>query len=201
MARFEQVPVTLRAKIHELYHSGNYCFATREMGRTPSLYFSVGGVEEMQDARLDGRLRTQHRAGPLIEISTRRKQHWFFNTMTEVWRAFDRLRQRGTLDGFNHDAHNYSTLPEQGDYHFELEYNPRSGQIISLHPSGGRVDLTPIHHTRQVTEVLEHMLHYRCRIELNGTPAFYTNGPTFVPTLMPGEVPGYLAAVRAHQRR
>ena len=192
-------PVAEGAK--DLFKAENFCFFTVTPGRSPTFYFAVGGLNNLNTAQYCGRIRTNHPSGPLIDISTHSKGHVFLSVKDDhraVRKAMKAMGQpsvpksgrRLTMDLIEQK---YSTVPIIGHYHYEYTKGLTTidhdliGTVNRTHPSGGTVALLPRPTQEQIDSMLETMLASQCTVKLNGSVWKRILGPAARP------VPGLVA--------
>ncbi len=176
MPTYQQLSQALQVQITSIFTPSNFCFLTSETGRSPTFYFAKGGVANLTTALRCGRLRTMHPNGPLIDITTSRKGHLFFNnradreTVRLAMKALSHHQRknghgRGIMNGFEAT---YRTTPQNADFHYE--YTVPAGQpnrISRLHASGGRVRINVRPNQAQIVRLLDRLLGDNCEIKIN----------------------------------
>lgn len=185
------LPANLRVAVMSLFSQPNLCFATHSAGRTPTFYFADQG--NLQNGAPCGRLRTMHPHGPLIDITTTTKRHFFFaNAAGQRFakNAFAIARSQGAgIPALN----NASNVPAQGNFHFEVTMRA-NGSFHRRHASGGQVQLAPLPTTAQIRRILDRMCASGCAVKLDGHLQFRLVG-----VAPPGGPPvgGYAAYIAA----
>ncbi|PTX56096.1 hypothetical protein C8N43_0747 [Litoreibacter ponti] len=177
MACLDDLPEKTRTSLLTLFRARNFCFATHEQGRTPTFYFATGGPTRLQYGFPNGRLRTMHGRGPLIEICATMKHHWFFSSKkkrddarlaakackdrAELARLMDKMRK----------------VPKKGYHHYEFLKGASWTSPVGVgHRSGGKVDLTRITSDAKIEAILNDMLEYDCWIQVGKTKLQLTEG-------------------------
>jgi hypothetical protein len=115
--------------VEELFTKANYLFSTKEKGRKETMYFKD------RYTGTTGRIRQQHRSGPLARIDKQAKVHRFIK-IKQHFRELEDWEEKnpGMLPKFYPDEKD----PEEGHRH--VEFVLKSGKKISgWHASGGRV--------------------------------------------------------------
>lgn len=178
MATYQTLPGNLQVQITTIFTPANFCFLTSDSARTPTFYFARGGVAQLSTATLCGRLRTMHNHGPLIDITTTRKRHFFFE------RLHDRDTVRGIMQRMtnqqltNGDARFfmdligriYGTVPKNWNFHYEYTVPAAQPDRVSRrHPSGGRVHLSPRPTQNQIVRLIDRLLADNCAITVDRT--------------------------------
>jgi len=118
-----------REKIDKLFTPRNYCFSTKACNREETLYFKNCA------ANLTGRLRQQHRHGPLAKINKNAKTHLFLSK-----KRFEGLKKW-------HDKHKRlcpdfkraEKQPKNGKQH--IEFGCHGKEVAGWHESGGTVTM------------------------------------------------------------
>jgi hypothetical protein len=110
-------PTTIR----ELFKSSNYLFSTQAEGRRETLYFT-------DRTKRTGRLRQQHREGPLVEVDKKPKTHRFLSKI-----RFEFVKEW-------HDTHKdylprfypYENRQKNGKHHIEFApWHESDGTVIA----------------------------------------------------------------------
>lgn len=167
--------------IKNLFRAANYCFATKEPGRSPTFYFAHGGLKNLNNATLSGRLRTMHPNGPMIDVATVRKQHMFFDardTQTDAHAALKTPREITTpadLDYFVGQTH---VTPAANRHHLEFSTRPSRQRPFSRpHRSGGVIVMQPPVPSGGVAmKIVRRILAGRCVVRRDGQDVFRGTG-------------------------
>lgn len=116
-------------EIKELFTPKNYLFSTKAPTREETLYFEDRGKNQT------GRLRQQHRKGPLAKIDKKRKAHLFLSK-----KRFEDLKEwHNELKHGLPRINSYEKKPKAGKHHIEFARTKK--EISNWHPSGGTVTL------------------------------------------------------------
>ena len=175
MAQLTDYAPALRFQIAQLFQSANYCFATTTIHkpalqrRSPTFYFAMGGLPQLNNANLCGRLRTEHGHGALIDITTTSKTHTFYNTVIGRDAFHGLLPGTPNAAALAHLVAAQRTVPQANDFHHEFTNAPAHGQPYSRrHRSGGRIALAPqLQSSAQAISIVERILAEGGQIRLN----------------------------------
>lgn len=140
-----------------------------------------------------GRLRTMHRSGPLIDITTSRKGHLFFNNLANrdtVRHAMSGLSRQELTNGQGRFLMNLieagcRIAPQNGDFHYE--YTVPAGQPNSItrrHASGGQVNVNIRPTQDQMVKLIDRLLGDDCAIEINRAAQYALGGPVVRPAVV-----------------
>jgi hypothetical protein len=174
MPTYTDIPVPGRI----LFRAENFCFYTTTPARSPTLYFALGGLAQLNTAASCGRLRTRHGSGPLIDIKTHAKGHAFFqnqNDFRTVGGVIRGLYRRGMAEyarvvaDLAQRAH--TDVPFNQAFHFEFTKDSATTMLFP-HASGGTVELAPRPTTDQILKMLHAMLAENATIK-NGNTVVY----------------------------
>ena len=125
--RKNQKTLKYHETIETLFTANNYLFSTRACGREETLYF------ENRIAKQTGRLRQQHRKGPLAKIDRRSKTHRFLSQRRFRFLKKWNKRHKGCLARFRISEERLKA----GKRHLEFAHN--GTQVSGWHLSEGRV--------------------------------------------------------------
>lgn len=171
MAEIDHPNGDVRAQMAEVFKGANYCFATKETGRSPSFYFARGGLTALNTASLCGRIRTDHPSGPLIDITTYPKSHIFTDRRRTQSGIHEEIRHLRTADDIAQLGARHRTVPREGDYHNEVTMTPppKSRREFSRnHASGGVICMQPrITSDDQAIKLLNRVLGYAYVVKIN----------------------------------
>lgn len=143
----------IRALVEEVFKAENVAFATSVPGEPrPTLYFSQGGVNNLDNSEHSGRIRGRPGEGrpPLVEVSLMPKAQFFTSSESRFSEAKNQLSTIPETPGqdfdnaMNNFRENFRTQPQQGDHHFEVSYRTTpDGQplMASVHASIGTVHM------------------------------------------------------------
>jgi len=131
--------------IETLFTSSNYLFSTRAKDRKETLYF------EDRDTKQTGRLRQQHRKGPLARIDKKPKTHRFISK-----KRYKCLKQWGEKHSkqppkFFSDE----KRPAVGKHHIEFAYGRK---VSGWHRSEGTVEMNRQDLDRRIASALENIV-------------------------------------------
>jgi hypothetical protein len=136
------------ATVETLFTSSNYLFSTRAKDRKETLYF------EDRDTKQTGRLRQQHRKGPLARIDKKPKTHRFVSKM-----RYKCLKQWHEKDSKQPPKFfNYEKRPTVGKHHIEFAYGR---EVSGWHRSEGTVEMNRQALDRRIASALENIVGIR----------------------------------------
>jgi hypothetical protein len=137
--------------IETLFTSRNYLFSTKAKDRTESLYFKDRTTKET------GRLRQQHRTGPLATIDKKPKRHRFVSKTRHKFLKEWRKKRPSQLPRF----YSYEQGAKVGKHHIEFAFERE--KVSGWHPSGGTVDTNREYLDRRIASALEDILGIRSK--------------------------------------
>jgi hypothetical protein len=121
-----------RDKIKKLFTQDNYLFSTKAKCREETLYFGV------KDPPTTGRLRQQHRKGPLAKIDEKAREHRFVSRERFCELPEEKPKRLAKF-------HPYERRVEVDKHHIEFACKGRSVEgaiVLDWHQSGGTVNQT-----------------------------------------------------------
>jgi hypothetical protein len=131
--------------IETLFTSSNYLFSTRAKDRKETLYF------EDRNTKQTGRLRQQHRKGPLARIDKKPKTHRFVSK-----KRYKCLKQWHEKDSKQPPKFfNYEKRPTVGKHHIEFAYGRK---VSGWHRSEGTVEMNTQDLDRRIESTLENIV-------------------------------------------
>jgi len=140
--------------IDMLFTPCNFLFSTKENGRLETLYFKNCAKNQT------GRLRQEHKEGPLARIDKKAKTHLFLSS-----KRFRRLREW-------HHRHKHKApqviedaerQPKNEARHIEFAYDEHGKEISGWHKSGGRVKTSKRNLDQRIALALENIVGIRNR--------------------------------------
>lgn len=137
--------------IKRLFKPCNYLFSTKEKekDRQETLYF------ENRDAKRTGRLRQQHRKGPLAKIDKKPKIHLFPLSEERQKRLYDSLKKNQRLPRI----YPCELRAEDGKHHVEFACEGKS--VSRPHRSQGTVKMSKRHLKCRIDSALKNILGIR----------------------------------------
>jgi hypothetical protein len=136
--------------VKALFKRSNYRFSTKANGRKETMYF------ENCVTKQTGRLRQQHRHGPLVKIDKKAKIHRFLSKKRfEYVRKWRKQHDKNCLPCF----YICEQLEENGKHHIEFAYEEK--EVSGWHRSGGTVRTSKQHLQRRLDSALKEILGIR----------------------------------------
>jgi len=123
----------------------NFCFATKQPGRLPTLYFANGGPSQLNTTEQGGRIRQQHDEGPLVDVFIGERKHYFFENREQMRAVRSAIRENPFRTAFEAAVQGISQVPQRNSTHMEvvLTVNAQGeAGVDDYHASIGTVDLT-----------------------------------------------------------
>jgi hypothetical protein len=132
-----------RGAIETLFTSSNYLFSTKTKLRKETLYF------EDQTTKQTGRLRQEHRTGPLQRIDEKAKRHKFVSK--KRYESLNKWHKKHPkqLPRF----YSYEQKPKVGKRHIEFAFERE--KVSDWHKSGGTVEINTQGLNRRIASSLE----------------------------------------------
>lgn len=206
MADITDLPVALRFHVANLFRAQNYCFATTTINRSPTFYFTTGGLNALNAGRPNGRLRTMHPHGPVMEFTTASKGHCFYAPFVgqggprdQAHNQLGAIQNQAALTAFEQ---NQQRVPQAGQEHLEYTRRPRvraNGQVrfvTSRHRSGGLVTMNPrVFTDADCVKILNDVLSQGRHLKIDGVSYFLNVPAAAPPAHVHPTIAGYIASL------